>query len=70
MEFIRAELVKASVCFGGEMPEGYETELAELGPEVVEGIRAHVEAEPIEEYGIEVSRGAFDQPFSEKPAEQ
>jgi hypothetical protein len=69
LELIRAELGKAFVCFGRELPPGYESELAELGPEVVEGIRAHVEAEPIEEYDVGVKPRCYQLRLEVQPGE-
>ena len=54
LELIRGELDKSELCFGGELPENFESELAELGPEVISGIRSQVMAPPIELYDVNV----------------
>src|SRR5262249_36899755 len=54
VELIRGELDKSDLCFGGELPENFESELAELGPEVVSGIRSQIMAPPIERYDAPV----------------
>ena len=51
-ELRRAELLKGNLCFGGQLSE---ENAAELGPELTDLIRPHVEAESIEKYDIGVT---------------
>jgi len=51
-KLIRAELFKSNLCFGGELTQ---QNAADLGPELTELVRSHVEAESIEQYDIGVT---------------
>jgi hypothetical protein len=54
VKLIRGELDKSELCFGGELPDNFESDLAELGSEVVSGIRSQIMAPPIEVYDVPV----------------
>lgn len=55
-ELTRAELLKSSLCFGGELTE---QNVADLGPELVELVRPHVEAESIQPYDVGVTPACY-----------
>jgi hypothetical protein len=69
VELIRGELAKSDLCFGGELPDNFESELAELGPEVISGIRSQVMAPPIELYDVNVKPRCYVLRLAVQPGE-